>query len=673
MFTNEGKTPKRKHGQATLTGHVGELFLNDATPKEIVEALCPPVESYEINTTTKDGVAVRRKMLKTSCPKPGCRKRLTWQQRSGFNNPFTHLCACYGRGNLMDMYKEAKGEALAFGGETIAYFACDSASPREKAIIDWVELIVMNRLPITAVEDKNFRSFSKHKHLIGVKVLKEVLFTLVELVEAKIAEELAQAGCGALMHDAWTKANVHYMAFFACYMKQIPVKNNGVASHEQVPMCTLVSVAPMASISEDDDNSTNDDDETAKFDAKTMRNHITNIMRDYYSVDLTIPAGNKSAAWLKCAVADNASVNLKLAELLQVPHVACSNHALALDMKDTVSSDGRLEHMFDLVNATMKSVKGSSKNAALLRNLTKLTVKIDQETRWSAKYEMLLQFTKLRPHFVNISANQKSSLVFNDAPGFARAVVETTSWMEQVNVVTLTMQKHLISLASCMDLMNDLQENIDRHKEGPRAIGREINVYKNCPFKRVKSRPTYEKIHPQPNFLTGVQKIQKGEWRDMTEDEKVACASLLKVKSGTHDVTTIPRSPIPMASRIKQRQQDLRGNKEQASGPYVNCNFIFGSAAQVEWLWSLAKYILTDQRQRMTPLLFESLLFLKVNRRFWDGALVIQAIAMAKSKRVQEKLDEETNQENGHVGEVLLDIDMAEGNDDSIDVNSDSD
>ncbi len=45
--------------------------------------------------------------------------------------------------------------------------------------------------------------------------------------------------------------------------------------------------------------------------------------------------------------------------------------------------------------------------------------------------------------------------------------------------------------------------------------------------------------------------------------------------------------------------------------------FILGSAAEVERLWSVAKNVLKDNRKSMTPLLFEALLFLKVNNSYW--------------------------------------------------------
>jgi hypothetical protein len=107
---------------------------------------------------------------------------------------------------------------------------------------------------------------------------------LVELVEKKIAAELHEAKCGAIMHDAWTKISVHYMGIFACYMRKIKVVNNGSLLENAKPECTLLSVAPMINIASDTRDG-NIDKEAAKFNAETMKDHFTSILEDYYDVN----------------------------------------------------------------------------------------------------------------------------------------------------------------------------------------------------------------------------------------------------------------------------------------------------------------------------------------------------------------------------------------------------
>lgn len=45
------------------------------------------------------------------------------------------------------------------------------------------------------------------------------------------------------------------------------------------------------------------------------------------------------------------------------------------------------------------------------------------------------------------------------------------------------------------------------------------------------------------------------------------------------------------------------------------------------------KFLMTDHRRKMTPQMFEAIMFLRYNKRFWNGALVSEAINMNKSDR----------------------------------------
>jgi len=72
----------------------------------------------------------------------------------------------------------------------------------------------------------------------------------------------------------------------------------------------------------------------------------------------------------------------------------------------------------------------------------------------------------------------------------------------------------------------------------------------------------------------------------------------------------------------------LKGNTSQ----YINCDFILGSVAEVERLWSTAKHILTEERRGMMhPIIFEALLFLKENHRLWGLEEIVDAETNRKS------------------------------------------
>lgn len=76
----------------------------------------------------------------------------------------------------------------------------------------------------------------------------------------------------------------------------------------------------------------------------------------------------------------------------------------------------------------------------------------------------------------------------------------------------------------------------------------------------------------------------------------------------------------------------------------MNRGFDLGSAAHVERLWSIAGNILTDNSMSMTPLFFECLLLMKVNKNYWDIKLVSSAMKINRIAKVRKQMDEDTSE-----------------------------
>ena len=70
---------------------------------------------------------------------------------------------------------------------------------------------------------------------------------------------------------------------------------------------------------------------------------------------------------------------------------------------------------------------------------------------------------------------------------------------------------------------------------------------------------------------------------------------------------------------------------------YVNCDFILGTAVEVERLWSLARGILTDNRRGMSTLMVQTILFLKENRELWTDNMVYECIGNVKRNAGNER------------------------------------
>ena len=88
---------------------------------------------------------------------------------------------------------------------------------------------------------------------------------------------------------------------------------------------------------------------------------------------------------------------------------------------------------------------------------------------------------------------------------------------------------------------------------------------------------------------------------------------------------------------------------------YIDCRFIFGSAARAERLFSHCKYIKTETRNRLTPQLFEAINFLKSNRELWENSqqLISRAISMSKMENFHayKRMEEDETEEKRMIGD----------------------
>ena len=74
-----------------------------------------------------------------------------------------------------------------------------------------------------------------------------------------------------------------------------------------------------------------------------------------------------------------------------------------------------------------------------------------------------------------------------------------------------------------------------------------------------------------------------------------------------------------MANLLKNdRKRKISNTKDEHL--YIDCRFIFRSAARAEKLFSHCKYIITETRHRLTPQIFEAITFLKSNRELWKNS-----------------------------------------------------
>ena len=341
---------------------------------------------------------------------------------------------------------------------------------------------------------------------------------------------------------------------------------------------------------------------------------------------------------------------MKVARLLKIPHIPCSNHLLNNEVNAWVKDHETVRNTLDSVKRSMKAVKGSLKNTAVLRKMTRLAPEVGNATRWTSWGRMMHKYLRIRSDLISAADDNDASIVVNRTAIFKKRAEKISGLFEDVNMVALSMQTRLQKLSV---VRNDLIELLEECKAG--------HNNPDSDWYQRKLPGTYIKADssklPDPHFISGVVKIQLNQLLQLTQEEKNACERL---KNDNHveqaDSNTTESSTF--ASRMKATMKKRKaGVMETKDSPYKNVDFICGSAAEVERLWSIAKHILSNSRARMTPNLFESLVFLKVNNEYWDCNNVQEAYTMAKKEAQSDRINKMLEEDNNFGGDVEFEVD----------------
>lgn len=84
-----------------------------------------------------------------------------------------------------------------------------------------------------------------------------------------------------------------------------------------------------------------------------------------------------------------------------------------------------------------------------------------------------------------------------------------------------------------------------------------------------------------------------------------------------------------------------RGRLSMSSTQYIDCRFIPSTSASADRALGAARWVLTCPRKRISPILFEIFLFLKLYRSLWDIDLVSSAMKLSTEERYLSLDDEE--------------------------------
>ena len=526
----------------------------------------------------------------------------------GYTNPLNHVRTCLAGGSkaeLLKIYETTRKEK-----ETNSSFSLLSIfSQEEKALYDYINLIVTQSLSISIVEQPEFRLISKHSVVLSRKKVRETILSLVQVVEETIINEL-KGTRGALMHDSWTYNRTHYLGIIAVYMKKVSFLMNGIIQSKEELSMPLLSVSPIQHIDNEDDENSGNQSETTEFNSTAHIRQFETVFNFFHQ---------NIHEWAVCQISDNCSLNLCIANIMEIPHVGCLNHKLHLDINDMIDRDYRLLQTIKSIQTTMSDCKSKLKSRALLRNLTDLAPITHNTTRWSGKYDMLKRFNQIRGDLISAAKHENASIRINDSNVFKEQAQKFENMLKYFNIATKELQKQKSSLHSCRCVIDSLLEEIEAKKDDI-----DSDLY-DCKFfpKRVSIKGT---LSPSSDFESGVCKIQSDSIGLMTEAEKQACVILSKTRNSSTVCEDSNSKNLSFEQKIARKKRRFEKN----TSSYINCDFILGSSAEIERVWSISKYILTDHRKSMEPIIFEALVFLKVNRTYWDRRSVQAALARAK-------------------------------------------
>jgi hypothetical protein len=114
-------------------------------------------------------------------------------------------------------------------------------------------------------------------------------------------------------------------------------------------------------------------EESTTFHAQAHADHITDILTNFYGIE-------DMMKWITNQTADSASVNLKLAKILCIPHVNCKNHLLNNKLKmwlnDSTVPEDEINYqahsfgpgtVYHLIHECMKNLKTIKHRVILCR------------------------------------------------------------------------------------------------------------------------------------------------------------------------------------------------------------------------------------------------------------------------------------------------------------------
>lgn len=416
-------------------------------------------------------------------------------------------------------------------------------------LFSWLEWILRNNLPLSFCENAAARRYST-LNPICVETLVSGMTALTKAVERSIASEMPDRF--GLIFDGWTHSSEHYIAVYARY------------EVDGVPKTPLLCMAPLLEDEEED---------------LSARGHMeflaTMLPRDF----------GKQLHQCCFLVADNCSVNKRLATLMGVPLVGCASHRLNRAVQAEMQE---YEDELDAVQKFMIRLR-TLMQSAKLRAKTQLRPVIRQDTRWSSTFAMVNRYFKLL-EFIDCRDDDIADLV--PSPACNRRLRGLLKDLKKVESVSKALQGEDVSLLDAriwLDGLISIKPHY-AHFIGPRA----------------------EIVH-SPDFEVGCVRVLGGNTSRLTRAEESVLAPFVvnnqPAEAGDDDDDDEEESFV--AQLQKRRRMAAKETK------YKLLHVIPATSNKVERFFSVARITFGHERHGLLPINLEMILFLRENAAYW--------------------------------------------------------
>ncbi|ETI44632.1 hypothetical protein F443_10683 [Phytophthora nicotianae P1569] len=314
--------------------------------------------------------------------------------------------------------------------------------------------------------------------------------------------------------------------------------------------------------------------------------HLTAIKR-------FLPFFGKSISGCLFLVVDNCTVNKRLANLLGVPLIGCASHRLNLAVRDYLEPH---DNILEKVQQLMRKLR-TLKQAAKLRAKTPLVAVLRQDTRWSSTFAMLKRYCKLSEC---ISADDEELADLLLSRGDHRKLDALLASLQDVASVSKHLQSDGLTLLDARVLFDEL---IKSHPSFTKYLAADADIVHSTVFEQA------------------VVKVLDDQASLLTDGEVSALDPFKRTQAAGGGTERAPADKEGFAVRTLKRRKTA-----DAPATYVLLEGIPPTSNIVERLFSVARAVLRHERHRISPMMLEMILFLKINSSRWDVATVEQCL-----------------------------------------------